>query len=383
MTFTIVADENIPGLDTCFQQLGTVIRVNGRAVHREHLKNADILLVRSVTRVDQKLLEGTNVRFVGSSTIGIDHLDTDYLDAQGIGWANAPGSNANSVVEYVLSAFARLDGILEKLLSGASVGIIGMGNVGGRLYQTLSALGIRCAAYDPLLSPARYPVLSDLDSVLAADVVCLHTPLTYAGRHPTFHMLGKAQLEQLGDGAVLINAGRGAAIDNAALKSCLQRRTDLSVILDVWEHEPAIDRLLMDRLALATPHIAGYSLDGKLAGTSMIYEACCRFLGYPVVSAETDTSSRQLLYLDKQGIEGLREAILASYDILNDDHLFRTVLHSAGEESVAKAFDGLRKQYPVRREFSRYRIAEADKLDCKLQSYLKSLGFELVAASSS
>lgn len=383
MAYNIVADENIPGLEAGFAALGTITRVNGRQLQRQQLMAADILLVRSVTRVDRELLAGTPVAFVGSATIGTDHLDSDYLDASGIAWANAPGSNASSVVEYVLSAFARVEGLLERLLEGATVGIVGMGNVGSSLYRRLNALGIRCLAYDPLLEPGAFPVLTDLDTVLKADAVCLHTPLTDSGDYPSFHLFGATQLAQLKQGAVLLNAGRGAVIDNTALSDCLDQRHDLTVILDVWEHEPAIDPQLMAKVFLASPHIAGYSLDGKLAGTSMIYQACCRALDCAGQLANSGDEPGQVLTVEDAGVAALRVAILGSYDITGDDRRMREALAVDDPEKRAAAFDRLRKQYPPRREFSCYQIDSSEQLQPQLRAYLKALGFELKLSSES
>jgi erythronate-4-phosphate dehydrogenase len=383
MSYSIVADENIPGLETGFAALGSVTRVNGRLLQRQQLEGADILLVRSVTRVNRELLEGSSIRFVGSATIGTDHLDTDYLDAQGIAWANAPGSNANSVVEYVLSAFARVDGLLEKLLAGGTVGIVGMGNVGSSLYHRLDAMGIQCLAYDPLLPTGSFPILSELDRVLAADAVCLHAPLTRGGKYPSFHLLGQLELQQLKEGALLLNAGRGPVIDNAALSVCLDMRPDLTVILDVWEHEPAIDLELLSKVFLATPHIAGYSLDGKLAGTQMIYQACCLALGQPETFTTQGAELTQLIELDASGIEALQRVIFASYDIAEDDQAMRKALVAVDGEQGAAAFDALRKHYPVRREFSHYRVASSDSLAPALKAYLRALGFVLTPGSES
>jgi erythronate-4-phosphate dehydrogenase len=383
MSYSIVADENMPGLEAGFTALGRVTRINGRLLQRQQLDGADILLVRSVTQVNRELLEGSGIRFVGSATIGTDHLDTEYLDARGIAWANAPGCNASSGVEYVLSAFARVDGLLEKLLAGGTVGIVGMGNVGSSLYRRLEAMGIQCLGYDPLLPAGSYPILGELDTVLAADAVCLHAPLTHGGEYPSFHLLGKPELEQLKEGALLLNAGRGAVIDNAALSSYLDQRGDLTVILDVWEHEPTIDLNLMTKVFLATPHIAGYSLDGKLAGTEMIYRACCRALAHTPLSSGPVIESQPRIEVKASGLEVLQRAIFASYDISADDLSMRKALAVVDREQGAVVFDALRKDYPVRREFSHYRIASGDSLAPALKDYLEALGFVLKPVSES
>jgi erythronate-4-phosphate dehydrogenase len=320
----IVADENIPDVRAAFGALGEIRTLPGRALRRRDLDGADVLLVRSVTRVDRALLEGSAVAFVGSATIGTDHLDLDYLRQRGIAVANAPGSNAAAVVDYVLSSFCALDGVLEGLLDGGVVGIIGLGNVGGRLLRRLRGLGIRCVGYDPLLAPRADLPLCDLEAVLGADVICCHTPLTTGGPHPTRHLLDEARLRGLRRGALLLNAGRGAVIDNAALLRVLRERPDLRAVLDVWEGEPAIDRRLLQRAAIGTPHIAGYSWDGKLAGMRMILEACCRYLREPVPPLAAPAAPPPLTI--DSGLSGaalLRAAVLAACDVRADDGRLR------------------------------------------------------------
>ena len=375
----IVADENIPNVAALFSSLGEVTTVNGRQLSAAQIAQADVLLVRSVTRVDENLLAGSAVKFVGTATIGIDHLDTEYLDRNGIHWTSAPGSNANSVADYVISALCRLDGVIPSLFSGAVVGIIGMGNVGSRVYHRLSQLGVRCCAYDPLLEQDKYSVLTDLDTVLAADVVCLHTPLTTSGDFPTYHLLDEKRLGQLKPATVLLNAGRGAVIDNQALKQLLSRRDDLCVVLDVWEHEPTIDIELMKLVDIATPHIAGYSLDGKLAGAEMLYQACCDFFEQVESPSLSNTEKRLLPLTEKQQLHrGIKEAVLACYDVAEDDQRLRGGLLHCDEAERGAVFDRLRKQYPVRREMGQCQLSGALVVDLTLEQALISLGFELI-----
>ncbi|ARN76491.1 hypothetical protein BST96_18400 [Oceanicoccus sagamiensis] len=374
----MVADENIPQVAEQFASLGEVTVVNGRKLSRQQLRDADILLVRSVTQVDQSLLDGTSVRFVATATIGTDHLDIDYLDAHQIGWASAPGCNADSVVDYMISVFCRLQGVLELLMADGTVGIVGMGNVGSRLYQRLSRLGIACSAYDPLIDPQRYPVLTDLETVLQADIICLHAPLTTAEPYPSFHLLDEQRLAALKPGAVLINAGRGAVIDNSALQALLNEHDDICTVLDVWENEPTPDMALLKRVDLGSPHIAGYSYDGKLAGTAMIYQACCEFFSVEPVKApvaEEDTALTLTIREQSDVIAAMREAVLACYDVAEDDQRFRGGLLHADQHERGAVFDQLRKNYPVRRELSRYRIANVNALDPPVQDGLAALGF--------
>ncbi len=355
----IIVDENVPLADACFGHLGEVVRLPGRQMQRDDLAGAGALVVRSVTRVDQALLADTPVRFVGTCTIGVDHLDLRYLEQSGIAWASAPGSNANSVVEYVYAALAALN--IDWL--GLRVGIIGCGNVGGLLHRRLRAQGVTCHCYDPFLTPEQNPDLCELDEVLACDLICLHTPLTTDGPHPTRHMIGAARLRQLRPGAVLLNAGRGEVIDNRALRAHLEAGAELTVVLDVWEGEPNLDAVLLQRVALGTPHIAGYSYDGKIKGTEMIYRALCGHLGVtpqaPPAGALPEVVNSDLrLSGDNDDWSQLKALLPQVYDIAADDRRLRQLVIECGEDvqALARGFDRLRKTYPVRREFYNYRV---------------------------
>ena len=347
----IVADENIPMLQQLFGTLGEIHRVSGRHINPSQVSDADVLLVRSVTQVNRQLLQGSRVRFVGTCTIGIDHLDVEYLNESGIVWSNAPGCNANSVVEYVFSALAR---VRPDWLQ-ARVGIIGCGNVGGHLYRQLQRLGLECHCYDPFLTTTQNPDLTTLDQVLNCDVISLHAPLTRDGEHPSYHLLDAARLQQLRPGTVIISAGRGGVIDNQALKRLLQQRNDLTVVLDVWEPEPELDPELLALVDLGTPHIAGYSFDGKVTGSMMICRALYQFLGLkftlPAELSGPDEEAQSLLAVQGESTqELLNSAILGAYDVQRDDNNLRQLL-STPVHQRAGFFDGLRKNYPVRREF--------------------------------
>lgn len=372
----IVADENMPYVRELLASLGEVRTVPGRHLRINDVEQADILLVRSVTRVDRALLEKSRVRFVGTATIGTDHLDLDYLQQRGIAVASAPGCNANAVVDYVLSALCALDNVLEGLLAGQRVGIIGLGNVGSRLLSRLQSLGIDCVGYDPLLTASSNLPRVDLETALDSDVICCHAPLTHNGEFPTQHLLDAARLHKLRSGAVLLNAGRGGVVDNAALKQLLRGRNDLRAILDVWEGEPTIDRELLDLVAIATPHVAGYSLDGKIAGTRMMLEACCRFLGAPIpVSPLKIISPRIRLPENLKGGALIRAAVRAVYDVGADDRRMRSALQNAESGQLGNAFDLLRKNYPERREIAAYQIENWNGFNVEQQNLLLKVGF--------
>lgn len=353
----IIADENMPLAAELFGDHGQVVRLPGRSLRPADVQEADVLLVRSITRVDASLLAGSRVRFVGSATIGTDHLDTAWLDAQGIAWANAPGCNAEAVAEYVLASLLVLgerDGVP---LGNRTVGIIGAGHVGSALAGKLAALGVRfCLNDPPLAQTGRDPrAFVGLDEALACDVVTLHVPLTREGAWPTHHLIDDTRLRQLKPGAILLNASRGGVVDNAALQAHLAGGAALSAVLDVWEGEPAIRRELALRVALATPHIAGYSLDGKLRGTRLIYRACARHFGWEASSGTASLPTQDVLHavVEDDSETALRQLVLACYDPRRDDLALRA---SLDEPEPGRAFDGLRKHYPVRREFSAWSV---------------------------
>ena len=276
----ILADENMAGVASLFDALGRVQQKAGRHIQQADLVDIDVLLVRSVTRVDAQLLEGTAVKFVGSATSGFDHVDRAYLSQAGIEFAYAPGANANSVVEYVLSVLLQDLSRFERLLAGAaSYGIVGYGHVGQLLHHRLAALGVECVLYDPWLADSHAQVTDQLAAVLRCDVISIHAELTEALPWPSKHLFDDAALQAMGDNTLLINAGRGGIIDNRALFQCLGRARAPKVVLDVWEAEPFIDRHLLSRLWLGTPHIAGYSLDGKVLATQMLAQAVAKHIG--------------------------------------------------------------------------------------------------------
>ncbi|WP_163833478.1 4-phosphoerythronate dehydrogenase PdxB [Spartinivicinus ruber] len=382
----IVADENIPLLNAFFQSIGDITTYPGREIGPEQVADADILLVRSVTQVNQALLANSSVRFVGTCTIGTDHIDLAYLQEQGINFAAAPGCNANAVVEYVISV---LDVLAEQQgfnWQEKVVGIVGKGNVGDRLYQALTKLGITCLVNDPILEAAEDESCEyvSLDQLLAeSDIVTLHTPLTETGDYPTYHLLDAARLESLKPDTILINASRGAVVDNQALQTLLASGKPLTVALDVWEHEPDINRQLLPLVAVATPHIAGYSVDGKIAGTEMVYRAICRAFGLPSrVRVEGIKPLPVLKALSFSSDASLEEVLSTSirsvYDVRRDDALFRNSLRELTErESTARVFDSLRKHYRSRREFSTVKI-KIKKCPGKISSALKALNFNIV-----
>ena len=380
----IVADENIPLVNAFFGHLGEVVCLPGRSMTAADARDADALIVRSVTKVNSALLAGSRVKFVGTCTIGVDHLDQSYLDANAIRWSSAPGCNANSVVEFVYAALCHLD--INWL--PVKFGVIGCGNVGGLLYKRLKSQGVDVCCYDPNLTLAQNPDLTSLEDVLACDVISMHTPLVTAGPYPSFHLLGHKELRLLKKGAVLINCGRGPVINNQALFEVLTERDDLRVVLDVWEPEPDIALELLDKVLLGSPHIAGYSYDGKLNGTEMIYQALCRHLDQKPKSSLAELvpplANNQLRVdanIDQpNNIFNIAKALIKQvYDIAADDARLRALAANAlsGEAIFGEGFDSLRKHYPVRREFHNYQVHLNDVSDAE-KHWLQVLGFRCV-----
>jgi erythronate-4-phosphate dehydrogenase len=382
----IIADENIPAVAEAFGTLGEVTLLPGRSLRAQDVRAADVLLVRSVTRVGRDLLEGSRVRFVGSATIGFDHVDRDYLQSRSIGFATAPGSNATSAAEYVVSALLALGEREGFRLAGRTVGIVGCGNVGSRVRDRLVTLGCECLINDPpLREGGGHDTFVGLDDILQADIISLHVPLERSGQHSTWHLFDEAVLRRMKPGAVLINTSRGAVVDNAALDALLARRSDFRVVLDVWEGEPAINTTLLEKVALGTAHIAGYSLDGKLRGTEMIYRAACDYLGrtphWDAAAALPEANTLDLRSLPGgDDLERVRTAVFNTYDIRADDERLRGLLRLPPAERPA-VFDRLRKDYPIRREFAATTVI-IDSDAGRLGDLLRGIGFNVVVGGT-
>tara|TARA_R110001583_G_scaffold92093_1_gene234411 strand:- start:18 stop:1160 length:1143 start_codon:yes stop_codon:yes gene_type:complete len=353
----IIADENMPNAEALFSHLGTVELVNGRALTHDQVKNADVLLVRSVTKVTRDLLEGSSVRFVGSATIGVDHIDLKYLAEANVAFSSAPGCNAEAVADYVFSGLSYL--YLTKGLHWLSkkIGVIGYGNVGKSVYERFARMGCQVCVYDPLKMDSGSSVnFVSLTDVLACDVISLHAPLTHSGSYPTKGMLGAEALSQLSAGAAIISAGRGGVIDEQALiERHAQLNGDLHLVLDVWDDEPNINQALVSIVDIATPHIAGYSKQGREKGTWMVYQALCQYLklNTPGISSKDAMSDGWLSAIRVRAggsqEEMLARSIHAIYDVARDDARLRFKYRENKENNV---FDWLRKHYIERDELN-------------------------------
>jgi len=378
-----IADENVPFAAEAFGRLGEAVTVPGRAMRRALIRDADALIVRSVTRVNAALLDGTAVRFVGTATIGLDHVDVDYLRARKIGFASAPGSNANSVAEYVVAALLVLARRGGFRLEGKTIGVVGVGNVGSRVVRMARALGMKVLENDPPLQRQTHdPRFLPLEDLFDADVVTLHVPLTPTGPDATYHMADERLIGCLKPGVILINTSRGAVADENALLQGSESRQLGGLILDVFENEPDISLALVERADIATPHIAGYSLDGKVNGTAMVYRAACDFFGWPL---EWDPAAvlpepphpRLTARADCDDEDALRDLVLTVCDIESDDTQLRKITELPAAERSAY-FDHLRKTYPVRREFPNTTV-EVTGVSMPLREKIGGVGFRIGA----
>jgi len=378
----IVADNNIPHVVECFSTIGEVETASGRQITPKLIKNADVLLVRTVTKVGQDLLSGSSVKFVGTATIGFEHIDKQYLDEKNIAFASAPGSNANSVAEYVVAALLSCAEKQRITLAGKSIGIIGVGSVGSRVEKKLRALEMKPVLNDPpLYRQTHDQKYRPLEELFDCELITLHTPLTFEGKDKTYHLADKSFFNSIKNGCGFLNTSRGAVVDTSALKQAINSGKSGPVILDVWENEPDIDLQLLKMVDLATPHIAGYSLDGKINGMIMIYQALCRYLDIKPdkaasdflpepeereITIETDTDDEQQI---------IRKTVEQIYPIDRDDSNTRKI-EMVPPNQRPEYFENLRKNYPVRREFHNTTVKLKNPKN-KLPKKLEGIGFRL------
>lgn len=351
----IIADENIPYLREFFSNIGDIETYPGRDITSDCLQDADILLVRSITPVNEILLDGTSVQFVGTVSAGINHVDTDYLQSQKIHFSNAMGANANAVAEYVFAAiFSPLLDLDFSLRKPQTLGIIGVGAIGSRVAMYAERFGFTVLRNDPIKATQSTPSLlyTDLKTVLTqSDIVTLHVPLTTASTsaYPTRYLIGEKELSLLKKNAILINMARGGIVQESALKKALDRNLIEGAVIDVWENEPAIDTRLLEKVTIATPHVAGHSIDGKAAGVRMIYKDLCRFLHIsPKIPGAWLPSEIEQTTNSKE-ISNLINRIKKAAQIEEDDHLLRQIL-TLPPKNHSAYFDHIRNTYRIRKE---------------------------------
>lgn len=373
----IVVDQQIIFAEEVFSLFGEVELVNGRSIDHELVRDADILLVRSVTKVNKDLLNNTNVSFVASATSGIDHIDTDYLNNSDIYFSHAPGSNSRSVAEYILSSLLVLSEQQGVKLTDRTVGIIGCGQVGSRVKRFMEVLGVKCLINDPPLANETSNQNQDnefveLEELSKADIVTLHVPLIMKGDYPTYKLVDKNLLKKLKKDITIINTSRGEVIDEMALLNFKQLNNRATLILDVWCNEPHIDFELLQKTFIATPHIAGYSYDGKIKATEMLFDSLNKHLDTNLEKPDLLNSEQELMSIDDDTVQ---LAVLQSYDVRSDAIALGN-LDNVNENERAAYFDNLRKNYPIRREFMN-RTINTGSMSENSKQQLQQLGFNI------
>ncbi|KJY67306.1 erythronate-4-phosphate dehydrogenase [Vibrio coralliilyticus] len=371
----ILIDENMPYAEQLFSQLGEVVLKSGRTLNADDLVDVDALMIRSVTKVNAELISKANrLKFVGTATAGMDHVDQALLKEKGIFFTAAPGCNKVGVAEYAFSVMMVLAQQQGFSVFDKTVGIIGAGQVGSYLQQCLEGIGIKVLINDPPKQAAGDERnFTPLDALLEqADIITTHTPITRDGDFPTHHLINETVLNKLRGDQILINAARGPVVDNTALKARLRKQDGFIAALDVFEFEPEVDMELLPLLAFATPHVAGYGLEGKARGTTMIFNSFCEFLNNDLRAHASEllpTAPVPELVLDRAWEEAtLHNLTQLVYDVRKDDALFRREISQPG------AFDLMRKNYWERREYSA--VTLRGNAEANLQPLAK-LGFQI------
>lgn len=367
----IVADRDIPGLSQTFGRHGDIVLVDGRNLSRTDLEGAQALIIRSVTRVDAALLTGSSIGFVGTTTIGTDHMDTSWLRQNDIRWANAPGCNADGTAQYTVAMM--LLACEREAIDVASipVGIVGYGNVGRRVHQILEVLQVgKVLVCDPFLAASGQKGFSELDELSDCQILTIHVPLTKTGDYPTHRLIDRRRLAQFDRGTLLVNTSRGDIVDRTDLLEWLKSGQGAAA-LDVWPGEPFVDAELLRASTVATPHVAGYSVDGKLRGTALVYRQFCDWI-------HTEPRSVDLLgglqpeFLPSTALTSVSGAILAACPIERDDLAMKRLLAVPTCQRSTR-FDELRGNYPERRDFAGWNLPPG--LTTAMASQLKTLGF--------
>jgi erythronate-4-phosphate dehydrogenase len=370
----IAVDRNIPYAEEAFSTLGEVTLFDQDEINNQVLIPYDVLIIRSVCRVDSQLLRNTKVRFVGSTTIGHDHLDQNYLHTNKIAFANAPGCNATAVGEFTINALIQLLKKHDLTIQNLSLGIIGAGHTGSALRQKADAIGINTYLCDPFLpNTDKIKYLSFEQIIKRANILSFHVPLTKRGSHPTYHLINNTCFDDIIPGTILINTSRGEVLEQEAV---IRYRDKLGgLILDVWENEPFISPEILEITDIATPHIAGYSAEGKLQATNIIYRQLANFFQQKPTwnSFEQGEIQNKTISLSNEN-SSLEDILKYTYDIFEDDRDMRKIISS---QSKPQLFKELRNSYSYRNEFSTYSLSCSTKLDGELEQKLKALGFNL------
>lgn len=372
----VIVDNKIPFLEGVLEPFVDVEYYPGKDISRAKVKNADALIIRTRTRCNADLLDGSSVRFIATATIGFDHIDTAYCKSKNIVWTNAPGCNSGSVMQYIASAILTWAEEQHIQIEDRVLGVVGVGHVGEKVVKLAEILGMQVLLNDPPREREEGPCgYVSLKGILRdADIISFHVPLNYEGQDKTFHLVNDQFLTQLNKGTLLINSSRGEVIDTSSLKKYLAHDLPKYAILDVWEREPDIDLQLLSKLYFGTSHIAGYSTDGKANGTKHSVQALSKFFNLCIDDWEPETipvppdSSVKYDGKNKNFQQIVTDLILHTYKISSDSKVLK---------NKPELFEKLRGDYPLRREFFAYDL----KLENVQEDYrrkLRRLGFNII-----
>lgn len=371
----IIADKNIPFLAGVVEQYGDVTYLEGSEFNKNTIKDADTLIVRTVTHFDRQILEGSKVKLICSATIGFDHIDTEYCDTHGIKWTNAPGCNSGSVQQYIVSCLMLLSKKRNIILKGKTIGIVGVGNVGKKVAAACELLGMHVLLNDPLreLEEPDNTTFVDMEDIQKeSDFITFHTPLTKAGEYPTYHLANQNFFDNLGKKPFIMNSARGGIIDTEAIKEALKNKVIRGAIIDCWEKEPEIDLEYMNMVDIATPHIAGYSADGKANATIMSLYSIADFWKLPTDPINTikvpEIANPIIDYSTIAEENKLSTIFLRTYNPIDD--MNRLI-------SFPDKFKQHRSNYPLRREYKAYKVENLSNEYVQDKLVLKQLGFTI------
>ena len=371
----IVIDDKIPYIRGAFEGVAEVAYLPGSKTTQEVVKDADAIVTRTRTNCNEHLLSGSSVKFIATATIGYDHIDTDYCDNAGIKWTNAPGCNSKSVEQYIASTLMVLSEKKNLQLKDLCMGVVGVGNVGSKVARICHLLGMKVLLNDPPRerSEGSSAFVSLKQITDEADIITLHVPLNMKGEDATFHLGDETFFSELKRKPILINSCRGEVVNTLSVKSALKKGHISAFVCDCWENEPSIDLELLALTEIATPHIAGYSKDGKAIGTQMSVQAISHFFHLGLDNWQpsgVEPPANPVFELDGTRLseqEIISKAILSTYDIRNDDQAFR--------KNPAQ-FEQLRGDYPTRREFPSFTIVAKNVSEGTLE-ILKKIGFNI------
>jgi len=372
----IIADDKIPFLRGVLETFADVVYVPGKMIDHYLVRDADALLIRTRTKCNEALLKDTNVRFIGTATIGYDHIDTCWCEANGIIWKNAPGCNARSVNQYIASTLFHLSEKIGFSLKDRTLGVVGVGNVGSKIVKTAELMGMKVYLCDPPRARDEGTCgFISLEGILReCDILTFHVPLNREGPDKTYHLVNETMINHVNPGTIIINSSRGEVADTLSLKSALRKGKIDALALDVWENEPDIDIELMNACSQATPHIAGYSTDGKANGTTMVVRELSSVFNLGMEDwepAEVPQPAHPVIVINCVGLPDeviLRKAVLGTYDVREDDQRLRQ--NPAG-------FEKLRGDYPLRREFTAYTL-ELNNASETVRKTCRKMGFSIL-----